>query len=87
MEDLVLALVTFAASIYIFGSLAQAGIDVSILILVTFVASMPVAGYLAYERGRSQRRWVIVAALIGPLAVPILYLVAAASTFRKTIRP
>ncbi len=85
MEDFILALVTFAGSIYIFGYLVNAGTAASILVLVTFVASMPLAGYLAYERGRSQRRWIYIAAIIGPLAIPMLYLVAAASALRKTI--
>jgi hypothetical protein len=44
---------------------------------------MFIVGYLAYERGRRQPRWVWIAAVIGPLAIPLLYLVAATSTFRK----
>jgi hypothetical protein len=52
---------------------------------VMFVASMPVVGYLAYERGRSQRRWIYIATVIGPLAIPMLYFVAAISTLRKMI--
>jgi hypothetical protein len=61
----------------------EAGMD--ILVAVTFVASIFIVGYLAYERGRSQSRWVWTAAAIGPLAIPLLYLVAAASAFRKMI--
>jgi hypothetical protein len=38
---------------------------------------LPVVGYLAYERGRSQWRWAYVAVIIGPLAIPMLYFVAA----------
>jgi chromate transport protein ChrA len=49
-----------------------------------FVASIPLAGYLAYERGRSQRRWALAAVMIGPFAIPMLYFVAAISSFRKT---
>jgi hypothetical protein len=82
MEDLILAFVTFVASMFIFSH-AIAGLDAFTILM--FVASMPVAGYLAYERGRSQRRWVWVAAFIGPLAIPVLYFVAAISTLRKKI--
>jgi hypothetical protein len=83
MEELILAFVTFVASIYIFSHFARAGVDA--FTIVMFVASMPVVGYLAYERGRSQRRWIYVAAVIGPLAIPMLYFVAAISTLRKMI--
>ena len=80
MEDLILALVTSVASIFIFSH-AMAGLDA--FTIVMFLASMPVAGYLAKERGRRQWRWVQVAAFIGPLAIPVLYFVAAMSTLRK----
>jgi hypothetical protein len=83
MEDLLLAFVTLAASLYIFSHLADAGTDA--FVIVTFLASLPVVGYLAYERGRSHWRWTCVAVIIGPLAVPMLYFVAAISTFRKMI--
>jgi hypothetical protein len=83
MEDLILAFVTSVVSIYIFSHFEQAGTDA--FTIVMFVASMPVAGYLAYERGRSQRRWIYVAAVIGPLAIPMLYFVAAISTLSKMI--
>lgn len=56
--------------------------DSVILVSVTFL-SMLVVGYLAYERGRRQSRWVWIAAAIGPLAIPLLYLVDAASALRK----
>lgn len=85
MEELLLAFVTFVASMCIFGYLAYAGMDA--FVIVTFLASMPIAGYLAHERGRSQRRWVWIAAVIGPLAIPMLYLVAATSALRKMTAP
>jgi hypothetical protein len=50
-------------------------------LLVLFVASMIFAGLLAQERGRW--RWVLVASVIGPLAIPALYLVVATSALRK----
>jgi hypothetical protein len=85
MEDLILAFVTFVASMFILSHFAGAGIDA--FTIVMFVASIPLVGYLAYERGRSQRRWAYVAAVIGPFAIPMLYRVAAVSTFRKMINP
>jgi hypothetical protein len=53
--------------------------------LVLFVASMVFAGLLAQERGRSPWRWVLIASVIGPLAIPALYLVVAASALSKRI--
>jgi hypothetical protein len=46
---------------------------------------MLLAGYLAHERGRSQSRWVWTAAIIGPLAIPLLYLADAAAAVRKRL--
>ena len=54
-------------------------------ILVLFVASMVFAGLLAQERGRRPSRWVLVASVIGPLAIPALYLVVATSALSKRI--
>jgi hypothetical protein len=42
--------------------------------LVGFVASMYFAGELAVQRGRRRTAWLWVAAFIGPLAIPIIYL-------------
>ena len=53
------------------------------LLVVIALGSMLLVGYLARERGRSQSRWVWTAALIGPLAIPLLYLADAASALRK----
>jgi hypothetical protein len=85
MEDLILAFVTFVASMFILSHLAGAGMDA--FTIVMFVASIPLVGYLAYERGLSHRRWAYVAAVIGPFAIPMLYCVAAISAFRKMIHP
>jgi hypothetical protein len=57
--------------------------DIPLLIL--FVASMLFAGLLAQERGRRPWRWVLVASVIGPLAIPALYLIVATSVLRKRI--
>ena len=59
----------------------------TILVIAAFLASMFIVGYLAHERGRNQWRWVQVAAFIGPLAIPLLYLVAAAAALGKMIAP
>jgi len=83
VEELLLAFVILVASSYILGHLVHAGMDA--FAIVTFLASLPVVGYLAYERGRSQWRWACVAAVLGPVAIPILYFVAAISTFSKVI--
>ena len=81
MEDFILAVVTFAASAFILTDATRAGIHA--FIVLTCVVSMPVAGYLAYERGRSPWRWAFATAAIGPLAISALYLVSGISAFRK----
>jgi hypothetical protein len=57
----------------------------SLLVLVTFVGSMLLVGELAHGLGRKQSRWIWLAAFIGPLAIPLLCLVVAFSTLRKTM--
>ena len=54
-----------------------------LLLVAIALGSMLVVGYLAHERGRSQSRWVWTAALIGPLAIPLLYLADATAAVRK----
>ncbi|TKW78841.1 MAG: hypothetical protein DI543_08325 [Bradyrhizobium icense] len=54
-----------------------------LILIVTALGSMLAVGYLAHERGRSQARWVWTAALIGPLAIPLLYLADGAATLRR----
>jgi hypothetical protein len=63
------------------GEEQEAGMDIPVF--VAFLVSMFVVGYLAHERGRSRSRWLRTAAAIGPLAIPLLYLVEAASALRK----
>jgi hypothetical protein len=46
---------------------------------------MFVVGYLAHERGFNRKRWLWIAAAIGPLAIPAIYLVDAFSYLRKSI--
>ena len=45
-----------------------------IITLVAFVISIYLAGLLAQRRGRSFRNWGWVAAFIGPLALPLVFL-------------
>ena len=45
-----------------------------IVTLVAFVISIYLAGQVARRRGRSIRNWGWVAAIIGPLALPLLFL-------------
>jgi len=55
------------------------------ILLGAGLGSMLLVGYLAWERGRSQSRWVWTAAIIGPLAIPLLYLADAVAALRKAI--
>jgi hypothetical protein len=45
-----------------------------VLTLVVFVASIYPAGRIAERRGRSFKVWAWVAAFIGPLALPLIFL-------------
>ncbi|MDB5580329.1 MAG: hypothetical protein JWR80_5505 [Bradyrhizobium sp.] len=56
-----------------------------ILLFAVFVASMLAVDYLARERGWNRRRWIVAASVIGPLAIPMIYLVDAACAVRKMI--
>ena len=42
--------------------------------LVAFIASMFLAGRMAEHRGRSVKNWAWIAAFIGPLALPLIFL-------------
>jgi hypothetical protein len=45
------------------------------LIFVAAIASVPLAGHMGESRGRSVKLWVWMAAIAGPLALPILLLI------------
>ena len=45
-----------------------------IITLVAFVISIHLAGQIAERRGRSFRNWGWIAAFIGPLALPLVFL-------------
>jgi len=42
--------------------------------LVAFIASMYLAGRIAVHRGRRFKNWAWIAAFIGPLALPLVFL-------------
>jgi len=44
------------------------------IILVAFIGSMYLAGRFAQRRGRSFKIWAWIAAFIGPLALPLVFL-------------
>jgi hypothetical protein len=55
------------------------------LFFVTVLASLFIVDYLARERGWNRSRWVLAAVLLGPLAIPLVYLVDGACAVRKMI--
>jgi hypothetical protein len=56
-----------------------------VLFAVTILASLFIVDYLARERGWNRHRWRVAAATIGPLAIPLVYLMDAACAVRKMI--
>ena len=56
-----------------------------ILFFVTVLASLFIVDYLARERGWNRSRWTLAAAVLGPFAIPLIYLVDAACAVRKMI--
>ena len=62
----------------------EARMDTATLLIVTIaIGSMLLAGAIAHDHGRSPRRWIWIAAFIGPLAIPLFYAVVAMSALRK----
>jgi hypothetical protein len=55
----------------------------TLLLVVISIGSMLFAGAQAQDWGRSPTRWVWIAALIGPFAIPLFYAVVAIFAFRK----
>ena len=56
-----------------------------LLFFVTVLASLFIVDYLACERGWNRSRWMLAAVVLGPLAIPLVYLVDAACAVRKMI--
>jgi hypothetical protein len=71
----------------ILGGKQEAGMDVaSILLVVICVASIPIIGDLAEGLGRKPSRWIWIAVLIGPFAIPLLGLAVGISAFGKMMK-
>jgi hypothetical protein len=66
-----------------FGAKQEAAMVTYILYFVIFLASVFIVDYLARERGWNRRRWAVATVIIGPLAIPLIYLVQAAYALRK----
>jgi len=56
-----------------------------LVVFVAFLASAFIVDYLARERGWNRHRWVVAAVILGPFAIPLVYLVQAASALRKMV--
>jgi hypothetical protein len=56
-----------------------------LLFFAIVLASLFIVDYLARERGWNRSRWAVASVLIGPLAIPLIYLVDAAYAVRKVI--
>jgi hypothetical protein len=56
-----------------------------VLFFVVCLASLFIVDYLARERGWNRSRWTLAAVVLGPLAIPLIYLVDAACAVRKVI--
>ena len=56
-----------------------------VLFFVTVLASLFIVDYLARERGWNRSRWMLAAVVLGPLAIPLVYVMDAAYAVRKMI--
>ena len=54
-----------------------------ILLFVVVLASLFIVDYLARERGWNRSRWMLAALVLGPLAIPLVYLADAAYAVTK----
>jgi hypothetical protein len=54
-----------------------------ILFFAVVLASLFIVDYLARERGWNRSRWTLAVVILGPLAIPLVYLVDAAYAVRK----
>jgi hypothetical protein len=58
----------------------------ALLITLGMIACMYVAGRMALRRHRSYGLWLWIAAFIGPLAIPLIYLLPPARLGNQTAR-
>jgi UDP-N-acetylmuramyl pentapeptide phosphotransferase/UDP-N-acetylglucosamine-1-phosphate transferase len=56
-----------------------------VVFFIVVLASLFIVDYLARERGWNRHRWAVAAVLLGPLAIPLIYLTDAAYAVRKMI--
>jgi hypothetical protein len=56
-----------------------------VLFFVTVLASLFIVDYLARVRGWNRSRWTLAVVILGPLAIPLIYVVDAAYAVRKMI--
>ena len=56
-----------------------------VLFFAIVLGSLFIVDYLARERGWNRFRWAVASVTLGPLAIPLIYLVQAASAVRKII--
>jgi hypothetical protein len=56
-----------------------------IVSFAALLASLFIVDYLARQRGWNRSRWTLAAAVLGPLAIPLIYVVDAACAVRKMI--
>jgi hypothetical protein len=54
-----------------------------VLFFATVMASLFIVDYLARERGWNRSRWTLAAVVLGPLAIPLVYVLDAAYAVRK----
>ncbi len=54
-----------------------------VLFFVTVLASLFIVDYLAHERGWNRHRWRVAAVSLGPLAIPLVYLLDGAYAVKK----
>jgi hypothetical protein len=47
---------------------------ITLVAFIGFIGSMYLAGRMAERRGRSFKHWVWIAAFIGPIALPLVFL-------------
>ena len=56
-----------------------------VLFFVTVLASLFIVDYLAHERGWNRSRWTLTVVVLGPLAIPLVYVADAAYAVRKMV--
>lgn len=54
-----------------------------VVFFIVILGSLVIVDYLARERGWNRSRWAVASVTIGPLAIPLIYLLDAAYALRK----